>query len=290
MERADFLYLNITKGEHLRIVCPESGQEYTIRQAPTIEPTERLRQLFDRYRYQHQGLTDSATGENGVSGRTSLNGVAPICIADDAKVIHLRDKPDGKSVTIEYEVTPETIAMRDEVKRIIAHLRRYPCTHVGPLVTEHVTDQPRLFRVFNNNDWQQGGRLYGYWPQGIKAENRHKLRIQGEPLADMDFASCAVALLHFHDGIEFDPDADPFLIPGFEAHRDTIKRASYAILNSPKRLTGYPDGFSKEERSKLTWSLINELIEEHIPIIYKYEYSGIGLNLSCYESCIMINI
>ncbi len=180
--------------------------------------------------------------------------------------------------------------MRKEVEAINAHLSRYPCTPVSPLVTENVHYQRYLIRIFNNNDWRQGGRLYGYWPQSIKAEDRHKLRIQREPLADMDFGSCAVALLHFHDGSEFDPDTDPFIIPGFEAHRDTIKRASYAILNSPKKLTGYPDGFSKEERSKLTWKELNGLIEKHIPIIHKYSYTGIGLTLSYHESCILINV
>lgn len=290
MKKAGFIHLNITKGEHLRSICPKSGRERTKRQATTIEPTERLRQLFDRYRYQHQGLTDSATGEDGVSGRISLNGVAPICLAEGAEVIYLRDKIANESVPVEYQDTPETIAMRKEVEAINAHLRRYPCTHVGPLVTANVNYHPYLIRIFNNNDWRQGGRLYGYWPQSIKAEDRHKLRIQGEPLADMDFGSCAVALLHFHDGIEFDPDIDPFLIPGFEAHRDTIKRASYAILNSPKKLTGYPDEFSKEGRSKLTWKELNELIKKHIPIIHKYSYTGIGLILSYYESCILVRV
>lgn len=291
MEKAGLIVQRVTRGEHRHVADVTTGEVRTIRQATTIEPTPFLLSLLASPS-DSTGLTDSTTGGvgEGFDREPYEIGLPPTRIADGAEVIHLRDKPDGKSVPVEYDDTPETIAMREEVERINAHLKRYRCKHVGSLITEYVPDDPYLVRIFNNADWRQGGRLYGYWPQSIKAEDRHKLRIQGEPLADMDFASCAVGLLHFHDGIEFDPDTDPFTIPGFEEHRDTIKRASYAILNSPRRLTGYPDGFSKEERSKLSWKKLNELIHEYIPIISRHAYTGIGLKLSYHESNIIINV
>ena len=126
----------------------------------------------------------------------------------NTEVIHLRAKTQGvgkasSTEQVPYEDTPMTNAFRAEVRRINQHLKDHPCHYAGQhrinLMHDHVT------RIFNNGDWNQGGRLYGYWPMNLPKRERHYLSIGGEPLADLDFGSCFVALLHVHDGTEFDP-------------------------------------------------------------------------------------
>ena len=183
-----------------------------------------------------------------------------------------------------------TNPFRAEVRRINQHLKNHPCHYAGQhrvnLMHDHVT------RIFNNGDWNQGGRLYGYWPMNLPKRERHHLSIDGEPLADLDFGSCFVALLHVHDGTEFDPDApDPFTIEGYEQYRDVIKQCAYAILNAPKRIKNYPEGIIENGSiPPLPWREMEAVIFDHIPLFEKYAYTAIGLGLMRKESDILIAV
>jgi hypothetical protein len=213
----------------------------------------------------------------------------------DTEVIHLRTKTQdkGKASSTEqvpYDDTPMTNTFRTQVRRINQHLKDHPCHYAGQhrinLMHDHV------LRIFNNGDWQQGGRLYGYWPMNLPSGERHLLSIDDEPLADLDFGSCFVALLHVQDGTEFDPEApDPFTISGYEEYRDMIKQCAYAILNTPKRIGRYPEGvIASGSKPPLTWKQMEAVIFDHIPLFRKYKYSAIGLGLMRRESDILIAV
>lgn len=215
---------------------------------------------------------------------------------EDTQVIHLRTKTQdkGKASSTEqvpYEDTSMTSAFRAEVRRINQHLKDHPCHYSGQrrvnLMHDHVT------RIFNNGDWNQGGRLYDYWPMNLPKGERHYLSIDGEPLADLDFGSCFVALLHVYDGTEFDPDApDPFKIEGYEELRDVIKQCAYSILNASRRIKNYPEDVAQEDRSRppLRWKEMEELIFLHIPLFQQYAYTSVGLTLMRKESDILIAV
>jgi hypothetical protein len=153
--------------------------------------------------------------------------------------------------------------------------------------------QDHVVRIFNNGDWQQGGRLYGYWPMNLRSGERHYLSIDGEPLADLDFGSCFVALLHVEDGTEFDPEApDPFTISGYEEHRDGIKQCAYSIINASKRMSHYPEDVDWADGSKppMRWRDMEEVIFTHVPLFERYAYKAIGLRLMRQESDILISV
>jgi hypothetical protein len=211
----------------------------------------------------------------------------------DTEVIHLRTKTqdEGKassSQQLPYDDTPMTNTFRAEVRRVNQHLKDHPCRYTGQhrinLMQDHVT------RIFNNGDWNQGGRLYGYWPMNLPKGERHYLSVDSEPLADLDFGSCFVALLHVYDGTEFDPDApDPFRIEGYEYLRDVIKQCAYSILNAPRRIKNYPEDIAQEDGSRppLRWREMEELIFLHIPLFQQYAYTSVGLTLMRKESDIL---
>jgi len=214
---------------------------------------------------------------------------------NDTEVIHLRAKKEvkgkGSSKQVPYDDTPMTNAFRVEVRRINQHLKAHPCHYGGShrvnLIDDHVV------RIFNNGDWLQGGRLYGYWPMNLPKSERHYLSIDGEPLADLDFGSCFVALLHVYDGTEFDPDApDPFMIEGYEPQRELIKQCAYAILNAPHRIKNYPEKISQEDGSRpsMPWRMMEEVVFTHVPLFEAYAYTALGLKLMRLESDILIRV
>jgi hypothetical protein len=219
---AGLIIQDIGSGEHKLICSYNTGMRH-IRQATRVKATECL----------IQSLTPLL----------SLPIHSLIKWRKDAEVILLRGTKKGKDSgeQVNYTDTPETERFRAEVRLINQHLRQHPCRYVGRLKVNLMQDY--VIRIFNNGDWRQGGRLYGYWPMNLASGERHHLSIDGEPLADLDFGSCFVALLHVQDGTEFDPEApDPFTISGYEEHRDTIKQCAYSILNTPKRISRYPEG------------------------------------------------
>jgi len=268
---AGLIVQEIGSGKH-KLTCSYTGGMRHIREATRVRPTD----------YLIQSLTPLL----------SLPIHSVIQWREDAEVIFLRGTKKGKDSgeQVEYTDTPETDRFREEVRRINQHLRRHPCHYTGErrinLMQDHVV------RIFNNGDWQQGGRLYGYWPMNLSSGERPYLSIDGEPVADLDFGSCFVALLHVEDGTEFDPDTpDPFTISDYEEHRDTIKQCAYAILNAPKRIARYPEGvIEKGSVPPLSWRQMEAAIFDHIPLFKKHKYSAIGLRLMRRESDILIAV
>jgi hypothetical protein len=268
---AGLIVQEIGSGQHELICRYNSGMKH-IREATRVRPTDHLIQRL--------------------TSLLSLPIRSLIQQQEDAEVIHLRGSKRGKDSgeQVNYTDTPETDRFRAEVKRINQHLRQHPCHYAGKrkinLMDDHVV------RIFNNGDWQQGGRLYGYWPMNLPSGERPYLSIDGEPLADLDFGSCFVALLHVADGTEFDPEApDPFTISGYEEHRDLIKQCAYSILNASKGISHYPEAvIEKGSAPPLPWRQMEAVIFEHIPLFRKYSYSAIGLGLMRKESDILIAI
>ena len=51
-------------------------------------------------------------------------------------------------------------------------------------------------RIFNNERWDHGGRLYGGFWQGLQRELRPGIRIEGQPVALLDYSSMYLQLLY----------------------------------------------------------------------------------------------
>jgi hypothetical protein len=268
---AGLITQEIGSGKHMLICSYNSGMRH-IRQATRVRPTDHL----------IQSLTPllSLPIHSLIQGR------------QDAEVIYLRGEKKGKDAgeQVDYTDTTETHTFREQVRRINRHLRQHPCHYTGNIKVNLMQDH--VVRIFNNGDWNQGGRLYGYWPMNLASGERHHLSIDGEPLCDLDFGSCFVALLHVEDDTEFDPEApDPFEIEGYEQHRDMIKQCAYSILNAPKSIKNYPeDVVAKGTKPPMLWREMEAVIFDNIPLLRKHKYSAIGLRLMRKESDILISL
>ncbi|WP_404933713.1 hypothetical protein [Nitratireductor sp. L15S-10] len=137
-----------------------------------------------------------------------------------------------------------------------------------------------LYRVFNNGDFDQGGRFYGGWWQGIPRQYRRFITINGYPTAELDYSNMQIAMLYAQVGEALNDDA--YSLEGFPAsHRRLLKTTLLKMINAdgvipPPRINERPDGWE--------WNQIQEALREKHQPIARYFNSGIGVRLQRIDS------
>lgn len=116
-----------------------------------------------------------------------------------------------------------------------------------------------LYRTFNigevdtipeqpiHTDFGYGGRLFGGKWQGMRKADRWRLRVGGEPIAEIDFRSMGPRLAYAMAGIA-PPSDDVYSLPGLEAYRTDVKRLFGAWLDGHK-LSRWPDELISASKS-----------------------------------------
>src|SRR5262249_2914506 len=77
--------------------------------------------------------------------------------------------------------------------------------------------------------FDQGGRLFGSFWLTLKSARRQHIRINGEPVADLDFATMFTRLAYGHLGQE-PQEGDPYAIEGTAGYRSGVKLAMNTFL------------------------------------------------------------
>ena len=158
-----------------------------------------------------------------------------------SKCIILRDDEGGE---IPYRESRRIRAMRRDVKAQNLFLAQHHIDVVHPdvemdsrgflLVRGRRINPGRrgLYRVFNGS-FALGGRWYGGWWQGLPADVRAGIVIDGNPTVELDYRACHLRLLAASARVTLpldDPGFDPFAIPGVE--RGHAKLAFHVMLNA----------------------------------------------------------
>lgn len=148
---------------------------------------------------------------------------------------------------IDYADTPDTRRLRAAMARINDALRTADMSFEArdggrPVLTglRHLRrrfDSPNGRRRFDRN-----GRLFGGWWQTIKSEGRHAIRLDGEPVADLDFSAMFLRLAYIEAGHAPPEDDDLYALAGFERHRDGVKEVVNAMLARDTPMTRLPRG------------------------------------------------
>lgn len=131
---------------------------------------------------------------------------------------------------MDYRDSETTHAMRAGVRRLNDSLSAADIRFVPDGQAPEVNDRDRtLARYFlagpdGEARFDRGGRLYGGWWLNLPAMRRHGIRIDGEPVADLDFSSMFVRLAYAHLG-KTPPGGDLYALPGLEDHRSGVKLA-----------------------------------------------------------------
>lgn len=136
---------------------------------------------------------------------------------------------------VDYADTPETLAIRERIHQLgrflaaadIAYLGQDPGVDTRTRVLRRHFSLPRNAKV---PAFDLGGRLHCEGLTNIPKRERHLIRLDGEPVAVLDFGAMFPRLAYGLVGAAV-PDGDPYKLPGFsEDHRDGIKMAFNAFL------------------------------------------------------------
>ena len=168
---------------------------------------------------------------------------------EEPEVIVLKPEKDedGRAHPLDYEDTRDTKRWRREMRAINAWLTAAPITIIEEdhrAVRLDRNGQPiepyrrTLRRVFNNEDWNAGGRLYdGFWMTMERTERFRTIKIAGEEIANVDYSSLFPRLAYARAQAE-QPDGDLYDVTGDGMCRDGWKVLISAMLFARKPLGG----------------------------------------------------
>jgi hypothetical protein len=155
-----------------------------------------------------------------------------------------------------------------------------------------------LYRVFNNADWQQGGRFFGGWWQSVPSAWRERITIGGETTTELDFSGFLTRAIYHNE--EHDYQEDPYDIPEirhaaqkenreWETVRPGVKLAMNVLINSsPEDNILKVQGFFFPK--KITRSVAYDLLKARHPAIRHKFQRGEGLRVMRQESDICAGI
>lgn len=166
----------------------------------------------------------------------------------------------------------------------------------------------RVYRVFSNEDWKQGGRIFGAWWHSCPKQLRKYIVLNGEPTIELDFSSIHILLLYAHLGENFlDEGSDAYTVEGHD-FRKAMKIVMMSAINAQK--DEQKDGDTKairaawktlvfkcnEERVEhginspdQLYPLLEIMKERHKPIA-RFLSSGKGIELMKQDSDIAIDL
>jgi hypothetical protein len=122
-----------------------------------------------------------------------------------------RGKKKLKGRRINFKHTAESARLEQDLKELNTFLSGFRFTggeHEG------------YIRVFNNRSWQQGGRLYSvggpYSYQQMHETKRHKMTINGEPVAEIDIKASQLTIYHAMVNEPLVGSSDPYARAGID--------------------------------------------------------------------------
>ena len=180
------------------------------------------------YRY-----SQTASQPTTVRANQALSRYLPLGMTDwnafrreeEPEVIVLKPEKDddGRARPLDYKDTRDTKRWRREMRAINAWLAAAPITitedhrRIIRLDKEGQPIEPyrrTLRRIFNNEDWNAGGRLYdGFWMTMERTERFRTIRIAGEEIANVDYSSLFPRLAYARAQAE-QPDGDLYDVTG----------------------------------------------------------------------------
>ncbi|WP_421697551.1 hypothetical protein [Ancylobacter sp.] len=278
---------------------------------------------------QELGLVDwQWTGERGVasslaptaalSGRVREAGISMSTfgrIAGEETIILSTKLPIGgegsglqRRERLDYPDTPDTMAMRAAVEALNGFLADADISFIKDGLRDVDTSERRMRRHFVVRagakgeappvSFDRGGRLFGGFWQNLPSSRRGGIRINDEPVAELDYGQMAVRLAYATVGAP-PPEGDMYAIPGLEGHRAAVKTAFNTLLNAGPKMTrwGYERAGNGEdadasERLPAGWTVKRTraaILDRH-PALASCLGSGIGLKLMHMESEILVAV
>jgi len=194
----------------------------------------------------------------------------------------------------EYFDTAVTAQFRRELAEINQWLAsadlRFSRTGIPwPHTAFHIDDR-QLRRIFTQDRFDSGGRLFGgFWQRLRKHERRQGLWISGEKALELDYGQVGPRILYGLAG-QKPPAEDLYQLWGYVQQRDGIKRVMNAMIFASERLARFPRETRKLFRSSDKIGEVVKAIEAKHPLIKDQFHRGLGHEAQFVESQIMVEI
>lgn len=186
-----------------------------------------------------------------------------------------------------------------------ANIESGPTLHIASwsstIVDELVTPYHRQLRRIFNGDFDTGGRLFGGWWQTLPRELRKHIRVDGEPVVDVDFSTLHLWLAYAEAGCAsppgdlYDLTGVDHLRPDWKTLRKGRKLLVSAMFTSKKALKRWPGATPKECEAFQAHFGKGTKVRDEIAAIRKRHQSvaawfecGRGLKLQRTESDILV--
>lgn len=122
-----------------------------------------------------------------------------------------------------------------------------------------------LTRRFSES-FDRGGRLYDPHYQGMPKLIRARLRINGEPTVELDFARIHPTILYAEKGLKL--DIDPYDVPGYPEMVETGKETFNRLLNGKRKPSYRPKKDRKWFGDANSFNAYREAMTKHLSAIY----------------------
>ena len=205
----------------------------------------------------------------------------PVSVAGktEKQVILMNDK-DGKRIKLEN--IPEAIK---KTEKRIKEINKFNGKHDVSINGKQL--ETDVAAVYCRDDFGKGGRLYsgknGY--QGLKSEQRKKIKIDGKKTVELDYSAYHPHLLYAIKGIQL--NNDPY---SFYGDRNTAKKALNIAINAKNEKECI---YAIMEATNLNQDQTKDLMKkmnQHHAEIQEYFYSDSGVILQNIDSQLAIKI
>ena len=202
----------------------------------------------------------------------------------------INDRIATKWIDLELSREEHTDLITQMAKKDKEHLEESPDDYRPLMLSKR-----SLYRVFNDTEFQTGGRFYGGWWQEIPSKFRDRITIDGKRTVQLDYSGLHPHILYHERSLEL--EGDPYrvnLIPRKNAEdtggfRKFIKKSFNAMLNADKVMKR-PQRASKGKPKEtlrhwgVTWKQVVKAIKEKHPDIEDQFFASAGLRLQRIDS------
>ncbi|WEK51158.1 MAG: hypothetical protein P0Y66_03760 [Candidatus Kaistia colombiensis] len=209
-----------------------------------------------------------------------------------------RKDRQGRREAFAIPTTAEAALYREEMAAINGYLASADIAYVG---NDPVDTSDRLMaRYFNHPphvprpSLDLGGRMFGGFWQGLKRGARRHIRINGEPIVELDYGQMFPRLAYAHVQASPGTDVDLYALPQLAdirpEHRSTVKKAFNALMFKAGAMRKWPPEIAEGLPSGCSVKAFRKALLARHPSLADILNTGIGYRLMNRESCIMCRV
>lgn len=153
-----------------------------------------------------------------------------------------------------------------------------------------------MVRIFQQDSpgappaWSRHGRIYRGSPWlDLRKDQRYRLSMGGERLADLDYSACFLHLAYIRQGAAF-PEGDPYTLDGLEGHRAAVKQLTTSLFFRKTHPTRLPKGFKNGLPDGWNMARFVSAISDRHPAIACLFGTEVGFDFFATESALMMAV